>query len=316
MNDNIASPKISVIVPVYNSEKFLPRCLESIFDQTTEEKYEVIAVNDGSTDNSLEILKGYAENFKNLRILTRKNGGVSSARNAGIAHAKGEYIAFVDSDDFVERDYLEKLYSAAEQSSADIAICNYKNTNSENSLSIGCIFRHRSGVFDSGKMLRSLLCDVTVRSYLWNKLYKRELFTENGIEFPLGVHFEDFTIMPKLFYYSRKIVQVPDKLYNYVQRKGSITGSLSSKSIMDYVSAYGNIREFLDEKCALDEYRAYFVFLGIKIACTVVLMLIGCSRRERGLELFKAIEKALSELARSAVSPQSALKNRRPNPAE
>lgn len=290
------NPKISVIIPVYNAEPFLERCLISILNQDFDEEYEVIAVNDGSIDKSLEILENFSENHDKLRVISQKNAGVSAARNKGISSARGEYIAFIDSDDFVEKNFLSALYNAAKRSNADIAMCGYKNVNAANTLRIGCVFKHRAGVFSSEKMLKSLLFDIFTRSYVWNKLYRRALFTENKVKFPTGVHFEDVIIMPQLFYYAKKVAVIRGNLYNYVQRKGSITGTLSAKSINDYVAAFGKIREFLQKQGVFYAYKGACRFLGVKIAFTVVPMLAGCSRRDPDLNLRQSIEYSLKRL--------------------
>lgn len=290
------SPEVSVIVPVYNAEEFIGRCLDSLMEQDFTGSYEIIVINDGSTDGTLGMVDKTAREHDIIRVYSQENGGISAARNTGLSHARGEYVLFVDSDDFVEPRYISALYDAAECSGADITCCNYRNINSDNTIGIGCIFRHRAGVFDSAKMLGSLLRDVTVRSYIWNKMFKRGLFEKNDIRFPLGLHFEDVRTMPRLFYHANKIAVIKDELYNYVQRKGSITGTMTPKKVFQYIGAYGGIRAFLDDVNEFARYAWSFRFLGVKIAFTALPMLCGCKRRDRSLKLGKCCKQAVKRL--------------------
>lgn len=295
-NNNISAPEISVIVPAYNVEKYIERCLNSLINQDFTKDYEIIVINDGSTDSTPEIVEGIAKEHKNIRVYSQKNGGLSAARNTGLSHVRGKYVLFPDGDDFVERRYLSALYEAAERSGADITCCNYRNINADNTVGIGCIFRHRPGVFNSAEMLRSLLHDITIRSYVWNKMYRYKLFSENNITFPLGKHFEDVRTMPRLFYFSDKIAVIKDELYNYVQRKDSITGTMTPKKVFQYIGEYGGIREFLDEVNAFAQFAWSYRFLGIKIAFTVLPMLVGCKRRDKSLKLRKVCKQAVKRL--------------------
>ena len=312
--ENNYKPEVSVIVPAYNNEKYIGRCLESLLRQDFTGSYEIVMVNDGSADKTLEIAEEIAKEHDNVRIFTQKNSGVSAARNAGLSHARGNYVLFADSDDFVEPRYISALYDAIERSGADIACCNYRNINDKNTIGIGCIFRHRPGVFDSAKMLGSLLRDVTVRSYVWNKMFRRGLFEENDIKFPLGVHFEDARIMPRLFYHADKIAVIKDELYNYVQRKGSITGTMTAKKVFQYIGAYGGIRDFLDEVNEFSKFAWSFRFLGVKIAFTVLPMLCGCKRRDKSLKLGICCKQAVKKLYRYA-APAGASRPSCPNKA-
>ena len=286
MNDK--KPKISVIVPVYNTEKYLERCLDSLICQDIDEKYEIIVINDGSTDNSLDIAESYAEFFGNIKVYSRENGGLSAARNTGLEYARGKYIAFVDSDDYVDIKYLSEMYNAAESSGADIVCCNFRCVNEDGSLaSLDGIFKHRPGVFDSKKMLSSLLLDVTVRNFAWNKLYRRDLFTEYNIRFPVGKLYEDMRTMPRLFKHSKKIAAVSGVLYNYVQRSGSITGNMTADKVFKYIGAYGSVRKLLEEENIYSQYALQYKLQGIKVGFTVIPMLIADKFKDHNVELFK-----------------------------
>ena len=145
-------PNVSLIIPVYNVEQYLPKCLESIAAQTLK-GFEVILVDDGSTDHSLEILRGFARRFPNTCVIHQENGGVSKARNAGIQAARGEYIAFMDSDDYIAPLYLQRLYESAKKYRADMVCCSYYRYNAVRSVQEGPGNLHAQGNdpgFDSG----------------------------------------------------------------------------------------------------------------------------------------------------------------------
>ena len=290
-------PKISVIVPVYNTEKYLERCLLSLIDQNIDQKYEIIVINDGSTDSSLEIAEEIAECYENVKVYSRGNGGMSAARNTGLEHARGKYIAFVDSDDYVEKSYLSKMYETAESSGADIVCCNFRCVDEDGEpAGIDGILKHRPGVFDSKKMLSSLLLDVTMRSFVWNKLFRRGLFTDYNIKFPVGKYYEDLRTLPRLFRHSKKIAVVGGVLYNYVQRSGSITGNMTVEKVFKYIGAYGSLRKILESENIYREYALEYKLQGIKIGFTVIPMLIADKLKDPDMELFKSCAVAVYRL--------------------
>ncbi len=297
--NNISTPEVSVIVPVYNAAKFVKRCLNSLLEQDFDREYEIIVINDGSTDNSLEIVQEIAARHNNIRVCSQKNGGSSAARNTGLAHAHGKYVMFTDIDDFVSVRYISVMYRAAESSGADIVCCGFRSVNENGAPSgIDGIFKHRAGVFPSDKMLRSLLMDITVRSFTWDKLYRRSLFTEHNIKFPVGKIYEDLRTMPKLFYYARKIAVVRGVLYNYVHHSGSITGTMTPRKVFKYIDSYGSIRKFLDEKRIYRKYAAAYKLQGVKIGFTVVPMLIGCKCHDKSVKLAKCCDLAVRKIYR------------------
>lgn len=290
-------PKISVIVPVYNTEKYLERCLSYLLYQDLDEKYEIIIINDGSTDRSLAIAEEYASFAENVKVYSQENGGLSAARNTGLEYARGKYVAFVDSDDYVEKSYLSEMYAAAEGSGADIVCCNFRCVD-ENGKPAGIdgILKHRPGVFDTKEMLSSLLLDLTVRSFAWNKLYRRELFTKYNIRFPVGKLYEDMRTTPRLFRHAKKIAVVNGVLYNYVQRSGSITGNMTVEKVFKYIGAYGSVRRLLEEENIYSEYALEYKLQGIKVAFTVIPMLIADKIKNPGTELFKSCAVAVYRL--------------------
>lgn len=273
-------PAVSVIVPVYNTEKFLSRCIMSLVNQDCGIYYEIIAVNDGSTDSSGEILESLAARYDFIRVVTRENGGLSRARNTGLENARGDYVAFVDSDDFVSPQYIGRLYAAAESADADIVCCNYRNTDEGGARGLDNFLYRKSGCIDGKSAFKAALCDITVRSYVWNKLYRRTLFTAHGVEFPPDMCFEDFAVVPRLFYYADRVAFIPDTLYCYIHRRGSITGSIRKKSVEDYLRAFAMLRRFTECEDIFDSHRGEFYFLRKKISVTVFGMLIRCIKNE------------------------------------
>jgi len=209
-------PLISIIVPVYNVEAYLPKCLDSIINQTYE-NLEIIIVNDGSTDNSPQICEEYAKRYSRIKLLHKKNGGLSSARNAGLDIANGEYIGFVDSDDYIEKNmYLEMLTSLKEYS-ANLVICSYF---SDGEIKYPC---EKSMFVDVDFVFRLYLKDQ-IQAYAWNKLYSKDIF--NDIRYADGILFEDMDIFLPILRKAEKIVLLNDKLYHYIKRENSIINSI------------------------------------------------------------------------------------------
>ncbi len=275
----MSTPAISIVVPVYNSAKYIEKCILSLVNQRECPFFEIVVVNDGTKDNSIEIIKSIPYNKEKceIKIISQENGGVSAARNTGIANAKGEFICFVDSDDYVSENYLGYLYNSIVENGSDIACCNYRNITDENSgTGMDNFLIHTEGVYDGGKILKSSLRDITVRSYLWNKMYRRSLFTDNGVIFPVGINFEDVAVTPKLFYYSKKVSFISDALYCYVHHEGSITGTISKKSIRGYILAYAELRKFMEKENIFENNKFTYFILKQKVSVTVFGMLVRC----------------------------------------
>lgn len=214
-------PKVSVVVPIYNVQEYLSKCIESLLNQTFND-FELILVNDGSKDDSLNIVREYEKKDARIIVIDKQNGGLSDARNAGIAIAKGEYILFVDSDDFVEKELLEKTLNKATQTNADIVMFDvfqyYQSTGKKEV--IRNVYQE-SQVYtlkQNPEMITKIL------NAAWNKLYKLSLFQENRILYPWGCYYEDLGTTYRLLARAQKIAFVNEPLYNYLQdRPGNIT---------------------------------------------------------------------------------------------
>lgn len=177
--------KISIIVPVYNVEGYLEECINSLIHQTYL-NIDIILIDDGSSDSSGEICDKYKKIDNRIQVVHKKNGGVSSARNAGLSLVNTKYISFVDPDDYVSEQFIEKLYNSLIENSADIAVCNFFTIKGKN------IFEEkeiRDKNLNQEEALRLLVKDEIMSSYLWNKLFKRELF--NNLQFDIGYRYED-----------------------------------------------------------------------------------------------------------------------------
>ena len=189
--------KVSVIVPIYNVEKYLPKCLDSLVNQTLED-IEIILVNDGSLDNSGKIANEYSKKHKDKIIyLEKENGGLSDARNYGIPYATGEYIAFLDSDDYIDIDAYKQMYEKAKKEDADFLECDFiwEYPNKK-------IIDKRIEYKNKQEML------AVVRVVAWNKLIKKDLIINNNIRFPKGLRYEDIEFTYKLIIMCKEIIQL------------------------------------------------------------------------------------------------------------
>ncbi len=261
MNKKI--PKISLIIPVYNVQEYIEKALQSVANQTFKD-FEVIIVNDGSKDQSVEIAKKFINKYDNFKLINQENQGLSAARNTGLREAKGEYIAFIDSDDFIESNFLEELYNLAVDNDADISYCNYKIYYPKMNWSLYMPFASRSKVYSKQKALKTLILDVTLHYYAWNKLYKRTLFTDNNIEFP-DMFFEDIATTPRLLYFANKCAVSSKGLYHYTRRKGSILSTMNVKKVNDYTTSLGIIRNFIDKQGEYDKYKTILKIYGLRV---------------------------------------------------
>jgi len=225
---------ISIIVPIYKVEKYLPKCIDSILAQTYT-NIEVLLVDDGSPDRCGQIADEYAAKDKRIRVIHKENGGLSSARNAGIDAAKGAYIGFVDSDDYVHPQMYAKLYAAIKASSADMAVCNYMWLNEDGTIAERELQTSKisTGILDRGGAFEALFdrCNVVYVTAV-NKLYKSSLL--NAGSFPEGrIHEDEFTIH-HFFAQCSKVACISDVLYYYIQREGSITSGYHLNNLDAY----------------------------------------------------------------------------------
>ena len=262
---NVSKNKIllSLIIPVYNVEIFIEKALTSVENQTMK-NFEVIIVNDGSTDKSLEVIQSFIKKHNHFHLINQKNSGLSAARNNGLKRARGDYVVFMDSDDFIEPTYLEDLYNACVKNNADVSYCAYYTHFHDINFRIYIPIISKSDVFAKKIALRRLIRDVSLHYFAWNKCFKRSLFYDNNIEFP-DMYFEDIATTPRLFFYSNKVAILSKGLYNYTKRKGSILQSMNVNKINDYIKAYAINRNFLEKNNAFDDYKLSFKIFGYRM---------------------------------------------------
>lgn len=239
----LEQPKVSIIVPVYNVEKFLDRCLNSLINQTLKE-IEIICINDGSVDNSLQILEKFAKQDDRITILNQKNSGQSTARNRGIDKASGIYLGFVDSDDWVDLNYFEKLYTSAEKYNCDMAVSGIIRLHKWNK-KFHLKFEEEKVTDNTDEKFE--ICDVPELSYVWNKIYKRESFMSKNLRFEEGIFFEDVIMTPKILYSLGKLITVPDTYYYYWRNPNSTVTKRTDKVNNDSIYAHNKAMEFIKE---------------------------------------------------------------------
>ncbi len=242
--------KISIIVPIYNVDKYLKRCLDSIINQTYK-NIEILLIDDGSPDDCGAICDEYAKKDKRIKVIHKKNGGLSDARNYGIEASRGDYIMFIDSDDYISKNMCKILLKNALENNADIVTCNFKEIYLNNIEKVNKQSqRERINVVSNIEAIyKYFIKNDLDMNVVWNKIYKRNLFFgENKIRFPVGkLHEDDFTVY-KFYYYSNKIVIISDVLYYYFRRENSITGNFSEKNLLDKISAVLEQYNFIKDK--------------------------------------------------------------------
>lgn len=241
--------KISVIIPIYNTEKHLNKCLDSVLSQTYHD-FEIIVINDGSPDNSLKILKSYEAKHNNIKVFSQKNSGVSEARNLGIKKAKGEYIVFIDSDDYVSPNYLEDLIRDMQQNPCDLIIHGFDKVSFINDETIETIIP--SAEARSVKLSTPL--DVLSnensiffkQGYPISKLFKRKIVLENNIKFPKGINiYEDTVFLLQYLYHCKSVYLNNIANYRYTLNENSLSNS--SRSFKKTFDSLNEITQTVDE---------------------------------------------------------------------
>lgn len=275
---------ISIIVPIYNVEKYLPGCIDSILNQTYE-NFELILVDDGSPDGCAAICDAYAEKDNRIKVIHKENGGLSDARNAGLEIISGEYVAFIDSDDWVAPTYLAKLLEALESTGSDICECGFVRTDKEITLPETV---QKKDVYKSEKALELLINDNELRQCVWNKLYRRRCV--DTVLFEVGKTNEDEFWTYQVFGRANSITKINDVLYFYFQRENSIMGKSYSLKRLDALEAKQQRQIYLEKN---------FPSLA---SCGRVNLIMSCIYAEQMVLLFvfgeerKIAEKKIDEI--------------------
>lgn len=235
--------KVSIIVPFYNVEEYIERSIKSLVNQSLQD-IEIILVNDGSKDGSEEIARDYQRRYPDKIIyLEKENGGLSDARNYALPYATGEYIAFLDSDDYVEEEMYAEMYESARIDRADVVECDYLWEYPEETIeSKGRTYKDRKDML------------LNARVVAWNKLIKRELIERTRIKFPVGLRYEDVEFFYKLIPYINSISIVKRPFIHYVQRENSISNTQTSKTA-DIIQVLDHVIDFYKENNIYENYK-------------------------------------------------------------
>ena len=257
---------ISVIVPVYNVENYLEKCLYSLLNQTYS-NIQIVLIDDGSTDKSGKICDSYLEKDKRIVVYHTSNRGVSSARNLGLANSKGKYIYFLDPDDYLEVDALEKLHDHIEKFATDLVQCSYyKNYLDKKSEVV-----HSRAEISKQKAIQSLLrWDGYITSFCWDKLFKRERIGDTTFKTNLKVGEDDLFVFEYLLK-CEKVSVIDDPLYNYLIRTNSAIGNIYTAKMKDSVKAASAIFELCDKDSVMKELAKLHVGLSAFFSCANLL---------------------------------------------
>jgi glycosyltransferase involved in cell wall biosynthesis len=252
--------KISLIVPVYNVENYIKKCLDSILNQPFKE-FELIVVNDGSTDKSLDILKNYESKYDNIISINKQNEGQGVARNMALDICKGEYIAFIDSDDYIEPNMLISMYNKSLEEDLDIVICNYKIVNiNGDRVRYENIVLNDNEIIDNIECIKRFLVTNKIEGFSWNKFFKKKLFEMNNIRYPKGMKYEDIPTVLSLIINAKRVGFINNELYNYLLRDDSTTSTHTIGNMQDYIKAICMIGKKLECNCNVfeKEYEYYY----------------------------------------------------------
>lgn len=280
---------ISIIIPVYKVEKYLEKCIQSVINQTYE-NLQIILVDDGSPDNCGKICDEYAKKDHRIEVIHKSNGGLSDARNKGLEIAKGEYIGFVDSDDYIESDMYEVLYNLLKQYNVDVSICNFY-TVSQGKIAIK---NADNGIkeYNRIEILKEILLDNNIQSYAWNKLYKKELFNE--IKYPVGKKYEDIGTTFYLLEKCNKVVVTGKPEYYYINRQDSIVNNVTESTITDYIELIIQRYDYIEENIKeLSSYNKDYLKRILKTAEKDIKSLneVGDYTKKKYEELYNKVQK-------------------------
>ena len=258
--------KISFVVPVYKSENYIRRCLDSLVEQTLSD-IQIVCVNDGSPDNSLSILKEYEAKYSNFKVISKENGGVWYARLDGVKAADGEYIGFLDADDFVEKDFAKLMYESVVKNQSDIAVCGFKRIDEKTKKVLSQEMKHSSS--------RIIYMDnnpeeiISINTALWNKIYRRDVLKATfNVQSPPRI-LEDAMFISLVYINAHKISFVDEYLHNYMVIDGSAMHSLKSNDIEKIKSSMLEVKEeYIKANLGKDmmEILSSFVFLHLGIS--------------------------------------------------
>lgn len=263
------SYSLSIVLPVFNVEKYLDRCIKSILEGTYKD-LELVIVNDGTKDNSENIIIRYLEKYNNITYIVKENGGLSHARNVGYTYAKGEYIVFFDSDDYIEKDMYEKLMAKVKDYNYDIVVCDlymeYEQTGKKIYVGSNVEKEYKDVEEDNNEI--NIRKEIMENIYIavHNKIYKKELIEktfENGMPFVNGMYYEDIVYTYSILQNTRSISFVKEPLYYYVQRTSSISNNYDKK-LYDIITSVEMLIENAVENNRFEDYKEILEYIGIR----------------------------------------------------
>ncbi|MDD6252624.1 MAG: glycosyltransferase [Bacteroidales bacterium] len=260
------NPTVSVIVPIYNVSRFLPECIESVINQTYDD-FELILVDDGSTDDSGDICDNYAKADNRIRVIHKPNGGLTSARNAGLNIATGEWIMHLDGDDWIDSEILKVLVAAGDKQSADIVFGDFLMVSDNDSRPNSALdWLVVGGEFS----LKNYISSVWTTA--WGSIVRRRIYSQNRIYSPTEITYcEDFHLMVRLCFFANRVVHVSIPLYNYRQRSSSVMHNLNKRTELDEQWAYQDIIRFFKEQNVYADYKTVMNWRVLKSAQELLL---------------------------------------------
>ena len=253
--------KYSFIVPVYNTSKYLDKCLKSLVNQTFND-FEIIIVNDGSTDNSKSIIYNYQKKYNNIKLINQKNQGLSSARNNGVKEASGKYLLFIDSDDYVECNLLKEI----DKEINEVEVLRYQVMIEDEDGNNVKTFNEKNFDVINGFDAFKMLSNYHFVEPAWCYVFKKDYYLDNNFKFETGVYHEDYGLIPYVIYKARKVKSISYIGYHYVQRCGSIMNNndykKTVKKAFDMLKQYKTLRLFsknIRKKNNLDDYYLSYI---------------------------------------------------------
>ncbi len=281
--------KVSIITPVYNVEECIERSIKSVMNQTCKD-FELLLIDDGSKDKSIDIARGVLENSSiNYKIITQKNSGVSAARNRGIKEASGEYITFLDSDDYIDHKFVERMYEKAQETKCEIVFCDYSEVDAKGNV----LVQNRTNYlndFISGKQaaLMQLKDDITIG--MRSAIYKSSIIQDNNLLFDTKRKYgEDMVFVVKALLYAKKVISVNEVLAFYVIWGNSVTQNVSLKHLDCYYSYIDLLNDIKDDE-SLTKIKSFLVEFKIPYSISHVFSVLGKDSNFHE-ELFKFLNK-------------------------
>ena len=277
---------VSVIVPAYNAEKTLKRCLDSVFAQDFD-RYQVILVNDGSTDGTLNVVREF-EKKHHFVLIDQENSGAASARLRGFISSHGDFLTFVDADDYIAPDMISKMYRGAIENKADVVICGFESVNGKANLNRRYTSRSEAGIQATEKIMKGI-----INGSLWNKLFARDLFSEEDFQRTIGIKYgQDQLLIAPTVAKAQKVAYLEEALYFYVSNPNSVTNRPTVNSLVDLLKVRSFLFEFYRSPCfsAWNDSAPYYYAIGL---IDILRILRWIEKSQEGIDLRASIHSIL-----------------------